>query len=56
MVPILMPADRLKESLDEVAWLGIKGFSITIPHKQAVLPLLSQADGAWTGSHGRATP
>ena len=46
MVPILMPAERLKASLDEVAWLGIKGFSITIPHKQAVLPLLNQADGA----------
>jgi 3-dehydroquinate dehydratase / shikimate dehydrogenase len=46
MVPIPMPGGRLKESLDEVAWLGIKGFSITIPHKQAVLPLLSQADGA----------
>jgi 3-dehydroquinate dehydratase / shikimate dehydrogenase len=46
MVPILMPADRLKASLDEVAWIGIKGYSITIPHKQSVLPLLNQADGA----------
>jgi 3-dehydroquinate dehydratase/shikimate dehydrogenase len=46
MVPISMPGGRLKESLDEVAWLGIKGFSITIPHKQAVIPLLNQADGA----------
>jgi 3-dehydroquinate dehydratase/shikimate dehydrogenase len=46
MVPILMPGDRLKASLDDVAWLGIKGYSITIPHKQAVLPLLTQADGA----------
>ena len=46
MVPILMPASRLKESLDEVAWLGIKGFSITIPHKEAVIPLLNLADGA----------
>jgi 3-dehydroquinate dehydratase / shikimate dehydrogenase len=46
MVPILMPAERLRASLAEVAWLGIKGFSITIPHKQAVLPLLNKADGA----------
>ena len=46
MVPILMPAERLKESLDQAAWLGIKGYSITIPHKQAVLPLLNLADGA----------
>lgn len=46
MVPILMPAGRLKESLDDVAWLGIKGISITIPHKQAAVPLLGMADGA----------
>jgi 3-dehydroquinate dehydratase/shikimate dehydrogenase len=46
MVPIPMPGGRLKASLDEVAWLGIKGYSITIPHKQAVIPLLTQADGA----------
>ncbi len=46
MVPIQMPAGRLKASLDEVGWLGVKGFSITIPHKQAVLPLLDLADGA----------
>ena len=46
MVPILMPAGRLKESLDEVAWLGIKGYSVTIPHKQSILSMLSEADGA----------
>ncbi len=46
MVPILMPGERLKASLDDVAWLGIKGYSITIPHKQAALALLTQADGA----------
>jgi 3-dehydroquinate dehydratase/shikimate dehydrogenase len=46
MVPILMPGGRLKESLNDVAWLGIKGYSITIPHKQAILPLLEMADGA----------
>ena len=46
LVPIAMPAERLKATLDEVAWLGIKGYSITIPHKQAVLPLLTLADGA----------
>ena len=46
MVPILMPAERLKASLDDVDWLGIKGYSITIPHKQAAIPLLNLADGA----------
>ena len=46
LVPILMPAGRLKESMEDVSWLGIKGFSVTIPHKQAVIGLLTQADGA----------
>ena len=46
MVPILVPAERLKPSLDELAWLGIKGMSITIPHKEAVIPLLTKSDGA----------
>jgi 3-dehydroquinate dehydratase/shikimate dehydrogenase len=46
MVPLLIPAERLKSSLDEVAWLGIKGYSITIPHKEEVVPLLNKSDGA----------
>ena len=46
LVPIHVPADRLKESLDELAWLGIKGISVTIPHKESVLPLLTKSDGA----------
>ena len=45
MVPIQIPADRLKETIDQLAWLKIQGYSITIPHKQAVLPLLTAADG-----------
>lgn len=45
-VPIQMPAGRLKESLQELAWLDIKGYSVTIPHKEAMVPLLHQADGA----------
>jgi 3-dehydroquinate dehydratase/shikimate dehydrogenase len=46
LVPILVPAGRVKASLDELAWLGIKGISVTIPHKEAVVPLLSKSDGA----------
>jgi 3-dehydroquinate dehydratase/shikimate dehydrogenase len=45
-VPILIPADRLKASLEELAWLNIKGMSITIPHKESILPLLTKSDGA----------
>lgn len=46
LVPILVPDGRLEESLKELAWIGIKGYSITIPHKEAVVPLLTRADGA----------
>lgn len=46
LVPFLIPAERLRESLDELAWLGIKGYSITIPHKEAVVSLLTKKDGA----------
>jgi len=45
-VPIQVPGGRLKESLQELAWLDVKGYSVTIPHKEAVLPLLSKVDGA----------
>ncbi|HWE35487.1 MAG TPA: shikimate dehydrogenase [Isosphaeraceae bacterium] len=45
-LPILVPAGRLKESLTELAWLDIRGMSVTIPHKEAIVPLLTLADGA----------
>ena len=45
-VPIQLPGGRLKESLQELAWLDIKGYSVTIPHKEAMVPLLARADGA----------
>ncbi len=45
MVPILIPADRLKETIEQLTWLKIRGYSITIPHKQAAVSLLTAADG-----------
>ncbi|HEX8204023.1 MAG TPA: type I 3-dehydroquinate dehydratase, partial [Isosphaeraceae bacterium] len=45
-VPLHVPAGQLKESLGVLAWLEIKGLSVTIPHKEAILPLLSKKDGA----------
>lgn len=45
-VPIQVPEGNLRESLLELADLGIKGYSVTIPHKQAIVPLLTKADGA----------
>lgn len=46
MVPIQMPAGKLKESFEALGWIGIKGASVTIPHKEDVIALLSKADGA----------
>lgn len=33
-IPIRIPQDTLKQSLDAMDWLGIKGLSVTIPHKE----------------------
>jgi 3-dehydroquinate dehydratase/shikimate dehydrogenase len=44
MVPLHIPAGTLKESLESLAWLGIRGMSVTIPHKQAIIPLLTTID------------
>lgn len=46
LVPILVPSGRLGTSIDELAWIGLKGCSITIPHKEEIIPLLSKSDGA----------
>src|SRR5262249_33089262 len=31
-------------SLDALRWLDVKGFSVTIPHKEAIIPLLNRVD------------
>ena len=46
LVPLLFPAGKLEDSFRAVEWLGIKAFSVTIPHKEDILHLLSMADGA----------
>jgi 3-dehydroquinate dehydratase/shikimate dehydrogenase len=46
LVPFLIPGGALAGSLEELEWLGVKGFSVTIPHKEAVIPLLARKDGA----------
>ncbi len=45
-VPIQVPAGQAKAALEELAWLDLAGLSVTIPHKEAVVPLLARADGA----------
>jgi 3-dehydroquinate dehydratase/shikimate dehydrogenase len=43
-IPLRIPADMLMESLKELERLGIEGFSVTIPHKEAVLQFASRID------------
>ncbi|HEV3003977.1 MAG TPA: shikimate dehydrogenase [Pirellulales bacterium] len=44
-----IPRDDLPSFLDDAPELGIKGLSVTIPHKEAVLRRISQVDGAVRG-------
>lgn len=46
MVPIQVPADRLKEDLEVLEFLNLRGVSVTIPHKEAARALLSSQDKA----------
>lgn len=39
-VPFHVKAERLKEALDGVRALNIKGLNVTVPHKERVIPLL----------------
>jgi 3-dehydroquinate dehydratase/shikimate dehydrogenase len=36
-LPFRVPKDQFAESLREFEWLGVKGYSVTLPHKEAVL-------------------
>ena len=46
LVPILIPDGSLGKSLKELEWLGIQGMSVTIPHKEKIVALLTAKDGA----------
>lgn len=48
-VPIRVPREDLSRFLDEAPSIGIKGLSVTIPHKEAVIEKLTQIDGAVQG-------
>lgn len=45
-IPLKIPEGKLEESLAALAWLDIKGYSVTIPHKEAAIKLLSRSDKA----------
>jgi 3-dehydroquinate dehydratase/shikimate dehydrogenase len=48
-LPFRVPREHLEQFLNEAEELGIKGLSVTIPHKEAVLPLLTHRDEAVEG-------
>ena len=48
-IPIRVPREGLSRFIDEALQLGIKGLSVTIPHKEEVLKKLTRADGAVRG-------
>lgn len=48
-VPFRVPAEDLNDFLDDARELGIKGLSVTIPHKEKTLGRLTHYDGAVKG-------
>jgi 3-dehydroquinate dehydratase/shikimate dehydrogenase len=46
MVPFLVPEGQLPDFFREFMWLDLKACSVTIPHKEAIVPLLQQKEGA----------
>lgn len=40
-LPFLVQPGSLKQAIDGFAAIGLQGFNITIPHKQAIMPLLT---------------
>ncbi|MEB3314296.1 MAG: shikimate dehydrogenase, partial [Cyanobacteriota bacterium] len=40
-VPLPIKAQNLEAALQGFAAIGLRGFNITIPHKQAIMPLLT---------------
>ena len=48
-IPIRVPREDLSSFLDEAPEMGIRGLSVTIPHKEAVIKKMTKADGAVRG-------
>jgi 3-dehydroquinate dehydratase/shikimate dehydrogenase len=44
-VPFRVPKDMLADSLREFEWLGVEGYSVTLPHKETLLEFTSRYDG-----------
>jgi 3-dehydroquinate dehydratase/shikimate dehydrogenase len=48
-VPFRVPREDLKQFIEDCPELGIKGLSVTIPHKEEVLPLITKWDSSVQG-------
>lgn len=48
-LPFRIPREDLGEFIDDAAELNLRGLSVTIPHKESMIPFLTQADGAVRG-------
>jgi 3-dehydroquinate dehydratase / shikimate dehydrogenase len=48
-IPIRVPREDLLQFIDEARELDIRGLSVTIPHKEAVIPRLTEVEGAVHG-------
>lgn len=48
-LPIRVPRENLSRFIDDAPQLGIRGLSVTIPHKEEVVKKLTEADGAVRG-------
>ncbi len=48
-LPFRVPREHLMQFLDDAPELGIRGLSVTIPHKESVLTRLTDADAATKG-------
>jgi 3-dehydroquinate dehydratase/shikimate dehydrogenase len=45
-LPFRVPLENFKTFLSDMEWLNLKGLSVTIPHKEAAVESVQQADGA----------
>lgn len=43
-LPVRVSSEVLSETLDNFEWLGFQGYSVTIPHKQAVMAKAARCD------------
>jgi 3-dehydroquinate dehydratase/shikimate dehydrogenase len=48
-VPLRVPREDLSRFIDDATALGVRGLSVTIPHKEEVIKKLSETDGAVRG-------